>query len=152
MCFAFRKTLEYIAHYQSKEEGVLMKNRLLKFAESLDHTSKAIQIASGSAELAVEALKKCITDAQILVDEVTLAKQTIDEKDAEISKLQSELARCREENQRLWDENVSIRAHLDAENKKYIESHQATTEGCRVLTPEEVAKHDSEIDPKEAYN
>lgn len=129
-----------------------MKNRLLKFAESLDHTSKAIQIASGSAELAVEAMKKCITDAQILVDEVTLAKHTIDEKDAEISKLQSELARCREENQRLWDENVSIRANLDDANKKYIESHQATTEGYRVLTPEEVARHDSELDPKEAYD
>ena len=26
---------------------------------------------------------------------------------------------------------------------------QATTEGCRVLTPEEVARHDSELDPKE---
>lgn len=129
-----------------------MKNRLLKFAESLDHTSKAIQIASGSAELAVDAMKKCIIDAQILVDEVTLAKHTIDEKDAEISKLQSELARCREENQRLWDENVSIRANLDAANKKYIESHQATTEGCRVLTPEEVARHDSELDPKEAFD
>ena len=100
-----------------------MKNRLLKFAESLDHTSKAIQIASGSAELAVEAMKKCITDAQIIIDEVTLAKHTIDEKDAEISKLQSELARCREENQRLWDENVSIRVNLDAANKKYIAEH-----------------------------
>ena len=110
-----------------------MKNRLLKFAESLDHTSKAIQIASGSAELAVDAMKKCITDAQILVDEVTLAKHTIDEKDAEISKLQSELAQCREENQRLWDENVSIRANLDAANKKYIDQH--ATKEYRELTP-----------------
>lgn len=126
-----------------------MKNRLLKFVESFDHTSKAIQIASGSAELALDAMKKCVIDAQILVDEVTLAKHTIDEKDAEISKLQSELAQCREENQRLWDENVSIRANLDAANKKYIESHQATTEGYRVLTPEEVARHESELDPKE---
>ena len=129
-----------------------MKNRLLKFAESLDHTSKAIQIASGSAELAVDAMKKCITDAQILVDEVTLAKHTIDEKDAEISKLQSELARCREENQRLWDENTKIRRDMDIAAKTYLEQHRATTEGCRVLTPEEVARHDSELDPKEAFD
>ena len=33
-----------------------------------------------------------------------------------------------------------------------LKHSKATTEGCRVLTPEEVARHDSEIDPKECYN
>ena len=100
-----------------------MKERILKFAETLDHSSKAIQIASGAAELAVDAMKNCITNAQILVDEITLLNSALKDKDAEISKLQSELATCREENQRLWDENTSIRALNDAANKKYIAEH-----------------------------
>ena len=100
-----------------------MKDKILKFAETLDHSAKAIQIASGSAELAVEAMKNCITNAQILVDEIKLLNSSINDKDAEISKLQSELALCREENQRLWNENTSIRALNDAANKKYIDEH-----------------------------
>ena len=127
-----------------------MKSNLTKFAESLELASKSVQTTAMSAVVAEEALKQAIINTQILLDEVALTKQTIEKKDAEISKLNSELAIVREENKKLWDENQSIRANLDAANKKYIEQH--ARKEYRELTPEEVSRHDSEIDPKEAYS
>lgn len=128
-----------------------MKDPLAQFAESLDHASKSIQTTAMSAEVATEAMKSCITDAQVLVQEFQKLKTQLKEKEAENSKLQTEIAQCREQNQKLWDENQSIRANLDAANKKYIAEHPSAKK-CRELTPEEVARHESEIDPKEAYD
>lgn len=127
-----------------------MNEVLTKFAKSLELASKSVQTTAMSAVVAEEALKQAIINAQILIDEVTLAKHTIEKKDAEISKLNSELAIVREENHQLWDENQSLRAHLNATNKKDIDQH--AKKEYRELTPEEVARHDSEIDPKEAYS
>lgn len=49
--------------------------------------------------------------------------------------------------QHQYEEINVLKAEL--KNQK---SQQASIEGCRVLTPEEVARHESEIDPKEAYH
>ena len=115
-----------------------MKSNLTKFAESLELASKSVQTTAMSAIVAEEALKQAIINAQILIDEVTLAKHTIEKKDAEISKLNSELAIVREENQKLWDENQSIRANLDAANKKYIAEHSPDVP---VMNKEEAIQH-----------
>lgn len=115
-----------------------MKSNLTKFAESLELASKSVQTTAMSAVVAEEALKQAIINAQILIDEVTLAKHTIEKKDAEISKLNSELAIVREENQKLWDENQSIRANLDAANKKYIAEHSSAVP---VMNKEEAIQH-----------
>lgn len=127
-----------------------MNEVLTKFAKSLELASKSVQTTAMSAVVAEEALKQAIINAQILIDEVTLAKHTIEKKDVEISKLNAELANVREENHQLWDENQSLRAHLNSTNKKDIDQH--AKKEYRELTPEEVLRHDSEIDPKEAYS
>lgn len=123
-----------------------MKSNLTKFAESLELASKSVQTTAMSAVVAEEALKQAIINAQILIDEVTLAKHTIEKKDAEISKLNSELAIVREENQKLWDENQSIRANLDDANKKYIDQHarkeyREPTPAVPVMNKEEAIQH-----------
>lgn len=115
-----------------------MKSNLTKFAESLELASKSVQTTAMSAVVAEEALKQAIINAQILIDEVTLAKHTIEKKDAEISKLNSELAIVREENQKLWDENQSIRANLDDANKKYIAEYSPDVP---VMNKEEAIQH-----------
>lgn len=80
-----------------------------------------------SAQKAVQAValsaETALTMQKEVVEAFNVMVQTIQHQNEEITKLKAEL-----------------------EKQK---SQQATTEGCRVLTPEEVARHDSELDPKE---
>ena len=80
-----------------------------------------------SAQKAVQAValsaETALTMQKEVVEAFNVMVQTIQHQNEEITKLKAEL-----------------------EKQK---SQQASTEGCRTLTPEEVARHDSELDPRE---
>lgn len=103
-----------------------MLEREKELRNAFDSVSQAISAIDNLTSVLINLQKTAYNEIANFLEECGEIKEELNRKDAEISKLNSDLAIVRQENQRLWDENVSIRKEMDNHNKKVIKSYEAS--------------------------
>ena len=112
-----------------------MLEREKELRNAFDSVSQAISAINNLISVLTNLQKTAYNEIAGFLKECGEIKEELNRKDAEISKLNSDLAIVRQENQRLWDENTSIRKEMDNHNKKVIKSYEAS----KLVEPECIA-------------